>query len=182
MLNTNPERSLVNEDPRARHRSVHRQVFSDFGAWDGLTDSERTLLTHHGVWLEALADSRLRPITPEQIDFVKVCQGLCKPKTVYEMVWVKYEANRRAFYSAKRHRLVELARESGLSTKQLDSILNNANLFGFCAEELSLFQSELIRRRSLEWGGGRSVSCQQCGGDGGAGGRCPKCGGNGLES
>jgi len=176
----------VSEDSSEHHRSVHRRRFRDLGSWDGLTERERALLARHGAWLQALAARELRPITAQQERFVHVCEGQAEPVSEFELAWVKYEANRRAFLLAERHRLVELALNDRLTVLQLEQILNNAERFNFSAEEVNVFNSQLAKLKSAEPQYAESqygawASCRQCGGDGGAGGRCPRCGGNGFE-
>lgn len=173
--------SLVNEDLLQHHRSVRRRQFSDFGTWDGLANSERNLLSRYGAWLQALAESELEPITPQQLNFVEVCRGRAEPRSEFELVWVKYQANRKVFYSGERGRLVELALNDHLSVRQLEQIVSNAVLFNFSPEELDVFNSEIAKRKSAESEYAALATCHQCGGDGGAGGRCPRCGGNGFE-
>jgi len=129
----------VNEDPLKHHRSVRRRRFSDFGAWDGLAYPERELLSRYGAWLQALADSEIDAITPKQLKFVEVCRGRAAPTSEFELIWVKYQANRKAFYSSERSRLLELALNGRLSARQLEQIIGNSVLFGFSPEELGVF-------------------------------------------
>lgn len=54
-----------------------------------LDDAERKLLSKYGRWMEALSAGKIRPLTPEQDQFVRVAHGEGPPRTEFERVWMK---------------------------------------------------------------------------------------------
>lgn len=61
-----------------------------------LDDAERRLLSQYGRWMEALSAGKIRPLTPEQEQFVRVAHGEETPRTEFERVWAKCVRSRPA--------------------------------------------------------------------------------------
>ena len=53
------------------------------------SEEELKIINKYGAWMEALADRKIEPITPEQKRFVDVSIGIAEPKSVYEKIWMK---------------------------------------------------------------------------------------------
>jgi hypothetical protein len=85
------------------HLTLLRQQDFLVPAHEGWDERERLLLRRYGRWLEALATGALRPLTPEQEHFVRVCKGVEAPATDFERVWVKLTRLRAAAAESPAH-------------------------------------------------------------------------------
>ena len=61
------------------------------------SEEELKIINKYGAWMEALADRKIEPITPEQKRFVDVSAGIAEPKSEYEKIWMKI------FYARNNH-------------------------------------------------------------------------------
>ena len=62
-------------------------------------EEELKIINKYGAWMEALADRKIEPITPEQKRFVDVSVGIAEPKSEYEKIWRKIpQARNDRFY------------------------------------------------------------------------------------
>ena len=50
---------------------------------------EYAILERYGHWLTALANNKIKPLTPAQERFLSVDRGECEPETSFELVWTK---------------------------------------------------------------------------------------------
>ena len=63
------------------------------------SEEELNIINKYGAWMEALADRKIEPITPEQKRFVEVSIGIEEPKSKYEKIWMKiFQARNDRFY------------------------------------------------------------------------------------
>ncbi len=58
----------------------------------GLAPDERDLLARYGHWMQALAEGRIAPTTPDQEQFIRAARGDAEPRSPFEAVWVKRQA------------------------------------------------------------------------------------------
>ena len=56
---------------------------------DIFSEEELKIINKYGAWMEALADRKIEPITPEQKRFVEVSIGNAEPKSEFEKIWIK---------------------------------------------------------------------------------------------
>lgn len=56
---------------------------------------EIDILEKYGHWFEGLTSGYLTPLTPKQVQFVKVAQNQELPQTQEEWAWFKYQGRRR---------------------------------------------------------------------------------------
>lgn len=54
------------------------------------TIQQATLLKKHGWAYQGLAEGSREPITPEEEQFIAVCQGRREPESAHEKVWALY--------------------------------------------------------------------------------------------
>ncbi len=88
------------ETPK-EHKDYLRRKDYKLLCYNGIfSEREITLLKRYGYWMEALASGDIKPLTPAQERFVRVCKGECKPTTEYEIAWCTL--NERREYEAKR--------------------------------------------------------------------------------
>jgi hypothetical protein len=79
----------------ATHRALIRLPYDlRIYALSVFTESEIQLLRKYGTWLEALAESRIAPLSDAQSAFVSVCEGTAPARTEFEKVWHKYQLQR----------------------------------------------------------------------------------------
>ena len=53
------------------------------------SEEELKIINKYGAWMEALAEHKIKPITPEQKRFVEVSIGIEEPQSEYEKLWMK---------------------------------------------------------------------------------------------
>ncbi len=70
------------------HKVLIGQYLSDIASISYfLTEREMSILGKYGAWMEALADGRILPFTPEQKRFVLVGEGKLYAHTEFEKIW-----------------------------------------------------------------------------------------------
>lgn len=77
------------------HAALLRRHDFEIPADAALDDAERGLLSRYGRWMEALSAGAIRPLTPEQEQFVRAARGEAEPRTEFERVWSKYVQKRK---------------------------------------------------------------------------------------
>jgi hypothetical protein len=77
------------------HAALLRRHDFEIPADAALDDAERGLLSRYGRWMEALSAGAIRPLTPEQEQFVRAAHGEAEPRTEFERVWLKYAQTRK---------------------------------------------------------------------------------------
>jgi hypothetical protein len=77
------------------HAALLRRHDFEIPADAALDDAERGLLSRYGRWMEALSAGAIRPLTPEQEQFVRVAHGEAEPQTDFERVWRKLVRSRK---------------------------------------------------------------------------------------
>lgn len=79
------------EHLRAEHESYRRKRFEvPDGLRRQLGDEEVGFLEENGAWLKGLASGELQPNDFGQVRLIAVTQGILRPKTEQERIWVKY--------------------------------------------------------------------------------------------
>ena len=68
-----------------------------------LTGEQFEALNDKGYWLEGLAHGKLIACTDAQKRFIDVCKNKIKPKSIYEIAWVKYIRHLNKLSSIKIH-------------------------------------------------------------------------------
>jgi hypothetical protein len=97
------------------HAALLRRHDYETPAGVALDDAERRLLSRYGRWMEALSAGAIRPLTPEQEQFVRVARGEEAPKTEFERVWMKCSEGRTAEKEAAVGPMEVSARIAGLA-------------------------------------------------------------------
>src|SRR3954451_2029006 len=77
------------------HAALLRRHDFEIPADADLDDAERGLLSRYGRWMEALSSGVIRPLTPEQEQFVRVAHGEAEAQTEFERVWLKLARSRK---------------------------------------------------------------------------------------
>jgi len=73
---------------------LRRRPFA-FGCSTAIFPAEELeALSEYGNWLEALASGSIRPVSPEQDQFLKVDREESEPSTVCERAWVRLKGRR----------------------------------------------------------------------------------------
>lgn len=62
-----------------------------------LTPQERRLIEKHLKFYQELASGARTPTTPEQVDFVAVCEGRKVAETPHELAYIKYRRSLQPF-------------------------------------------------------------------------------------
>lgn len=92
-LEAYPDETLIKATPEIikHHKKFRTKTFyiSEKTA-QLLSDSEISILTKYGSWLEALAQYVIPPTTLSQIQFIKVANEECLPQTSYEKAWIAF--------------------------------------------------------------------------------------------
>lgn len=80
--------NLIELDYHDAHKALIGQYLPDLARIGYLlTERERSILGKYGAWMEALADGRILPFTPEQKRFIFVGEGKADAHTEFEKVW-----------------------------------------------------------------------------------------------
>ncbi|MDD8058551.1 DUF413 domain-containing protein [Shewanella metallivivens] len=95
------------------------------------TERERSYLNKYGAWLDALANSRISPITAKQSEFLKSVRCEKQPKTEAEVIWAKWSKAREELLQKRaaarsRRENEESKNMSSISTKKPFSFICNA--------------------------------------------------------
>lgn len=77
---------------------------------------ERFILSRYGTWLQALAESRIEPVTADQVRFLKVCGDELEPESEFERLWWKLK-KRREFESSALSPIQEISDAAQLNTR-----------------------------------------------------------------
>jgi len=78
------------ENENEDHLKYLGQPISDINSLRNIcSEEELKIINKYGAWMEALADQKIEPITPEQKRFVDVSAGIAEPKSEYEKIWMK---------------------------------------------------------------------------------------------
>jgi uncharacterized protein YifE (UPF0438 family) len=73
---------------------LRRRPFA-FGCSTAIFPAEELeVLSEYGNSMEALASGAIRPVTPEQEQFLRVDRGEAEPRTVRERAWVRLKGRR----------------------------------------------------------------------------------------
>ena len=56
-----------------------------------LSDDNLAAIKKYGVWMSALENGEIKPITKEQVRFLDVCKGFQKPSNIIEVAWYNYK-------------------------------------------------------------------------------------------
>ena len=115
-----------------------------------LTSEERSLLSRHGTWLNALAQGIISPTTPAQISFVQVARGERSASTPHERMWLKYYHAR----SNQTEHLRTVLYGGMLSFDQLEQIRINEADFTFSEQDHSELMRQLDVAKTLRASGG----------------------------
>ena len=80
------EQEKENED----HLKYLGKPVSDIDSLRNIFSGEELkIINKYGAWMEALAEHKIKPITPEQKRFVEVSIGFEEPQSGYEKLWMK---------------------------------------------------------------------------------------------
>jgi len=80
--------NFIEFDNHDEHKVLIGQYLSDIASISYfLTEREMSILGKYGAWMEALADGRILPFTPEQKRFILVGEGKLDAHTEFEKIW-----------------------------------------------------------------------------------------------
>lgn len=80
--------NFIEFDNHDEHKVLIGQYLSDIASISYfLTKREMSILGKYGAWMEALADGRILPFTPEQKRFILVGEGKLYAHTEFEKIW-----------------------------------------------------------------------------------------------
>ena len=81
---------MEQEKKNKNHLEYLGKPISDINSLRNIfSEEELKIINKYGAWMEALADRKIEPITPEQKRFVDVSVGIAEPKSEYEKIWMK---------------------------------------------------------------------------------------------
>jgi uncharacterized protein YifE (UPF0438 family) len=86
---------MTTSNPPPDHQTYLQQRPFVFGCSTEIFPLEELqALMDYGNWMEALADGKLQPLTPEQEHLLRVDREEAEPETVYERAWSRLKGRR----------------------------------------------------------------------------------------
>ena len=81
---------MEQEKKNKNHLEYLGKPISDINSLRNIfSEEELKIINKYGAWMEALADQKIKPNTPEQKRFVGVLIGIEEPQSEYEKIWMK---------------------------------------------------------------------------------------------
>ena len=148
-----------------------------------LNENEKAIIKQYGYWLQAIEKNTITPFTKAQKDFQLVCSKGLKPRTEFEIVWLKFK--KAIFEDQMKSRDENLInfRELEKKSKNTKLILEvqhrQKQLTQERLEQLNEYITTNWIDKSNTYKPKSYTTCPVCSGDGGVNGGCFKCDGTG---